>query len=223
MKALDCRIRTIQETLGTCPGDKDIYESFIASKAPEAADITEEISAYGVDVVAEKGKTIFLKDEEGHPFIWAYMIRGFLKQAAAACKQATGSKTAKSGLKAHKKRVDLNIFLPNSQRKLFWTNPDGSLVNMDEIGDCQRPLRADTAQGPRVSLANSETIPAGSILTFRLYVLDDALVDLVIEWLRYGCLNGLGQWRNSGKGSFVLEECTVSDRDFGDFLEGDFC
>ena len=222
MKVFDCKIRLLQECLGTCPGDKDIYESFIASKAPEAADISEEIACYGVDAVAEKGKTIFLKDEEGHPFIWSYMIRGFLKQAAAACKQATGSKTAKSGLKAHKRKIDLGIFLPNSQRRLYWANPDGSLVTLDEIGDCQRPLRADTAQGPRVSLANSETIPDGSVLSFRLYVTDDSLSDLVVEWLKYGCLNGLGQWRNSGKGSFVLEECTVTDRDFGDFLEGDY-
>ena len=222
MKQFDVKIHTIQEVLGTCPGDKEIFESFIASKAPDAATMEEEIAAYGADAVAEKGKTIFLKDEEGHPYIYSYMIRGFLKAAAGACKNATGSKTNKVKLSAHKKKVDQFIFIPNSQRKLFWTNPDGSLVTVDEIGDCQRPLRADTAQGPRVSLANSETIPAGSVLTFRLYVLDDALEDLVAEWLRYGCLNGLGQWRNSGKGSFVVDEMVITDRDFGDFQEGDF-
>lgn len=222
MKVFNVKIRLIQEVLGTNPGDKEVYDKYIASLAPDAASIEEEIAAFGVDSVAEKGKTIFLKDSEGHPFIFSYMIRGFLKSAAGACKNATGSKSAKAKLSAHKKKVDLGIFLPNSQRRLYWCNPDGSLVTLDEIGDCQRPLRADTAQGPRVSLANSETIPAGSTLTFRLYVVDDNLEELVEEWLRYGCLNGLGQWRNSGKGSFVVDELTVEDREFGDYYPGDF-
>ncbi len=29
---------------------------------------------------------------------------------------------------------------------------------------------------------------------------------LVREWLTYGRLRGLGQWRNSGKGRFTFEE-----------------
>ena len=222
MKLFEVKIRLLQESLGTNPGDKEIYESFVASKAPDSASMEEEIAAYGVDTVAEKGMTIFMKDDDGHPYIYNYMIRGFLKSAAGFCKQASGSKTNRMKLSAHKKKVDGLIFLPNSQRKLFWKNPDGSLVTLDEIGDCQRPLRADTAQGPRVSLANSETVPAGSILEFRMYVLDDSLAELVEEWLKYGCLNGLGQWRNSGKGSFVVEECVITDRDFGDYLPGDY-
>ena len=31
-------------------------------------------------------------------------------------------------------------------------------------------------------------------------------VEYVREWLDYGRLNGIGQWRNSGKGRFVWEE-----------------
>ena len=222
MKLFNVKIRLIQESLGTNPGDKEIYESFVASKAPDAATMEEEIANDGADAVAETGMTVFLKDEAGHPYIYNYMIRGFLKSAAGFCKMATGSKTYKAKLPAHKKKVDGLIFLPNSQRQLFWENPDGSLVDLNEIGDCQRPLRADTAQGPRVSLANSETVPAGSVLQFRMYVLDDALEDLVVEWLHYGCLNGLGQWRNSGKGSFVVEDLVIEDRAYGDFDEGDY-
>ena len=222
MKLFEVKTHLLQESLGTNPGDKEIYESFVASKAPTAASMEEEVAAFGADVVAEKGMTIFLKDEEGHPYIKGYMIRGFLKSAAYACKNATGSKTAKAKLAAYKKKIDLGIFLPNCQKNLYWKNPDGSLVTASQIGDCQRPLRADTAQGPRVSLANSETVPAGSILEFRLYVLDDSLAELVEEWLRYGCLNGLGQWRNSGKGSFIVDELNISDRDYGDFLPGDY-
>ena len=81
--------------------------------------------------------------------------------------------------------------------------PDG-----DEIGYCERPLRAQTAQGERVALAISEEVPAGSWLEFDVVCLDDGHVPAVLEWLDYGQLRGLGQWRNSGKGRFtyVIEE-----------------
>lgn len=221
MLLVNIKLHLIEEALGTCPGDKEIFESFIASKAPDSASLEEEISAYGADVVAQKGMTLFMKDENG-PFVWNYIIRGFLKSAAGFCKQATGSKTSRAKLTAHKKRVDGGIFIPQSQRRLYWMNPDGSNVTEEQMGTCQRPLRADTAQGPRVSLAASETIPAGSCLEFRLYVLDESLEPLVEEWFRYGCLNGLCQWRNSGKGAFVLDEFTTEERGFLDFLPGDY-
>lgn len=73
------------------------------------------------------------------------------------------------------------------------------------IGECQRPLRAQTAQGERVSLANSEEIPAGSTCEFEVLCMDDSHEKAVLEWLEYGQLRGIGQWRNSGKGRFSYE------------------
>ena len=55
-----------------------------------------------------------------------------------------------------------------------------------KIGDCQRPLRAQTAQGERVSLANSEEIPAGSTCEFEILLMDESLENAVLEWLDYG-------------------------------------
>lgn len=71
------------------------------------------------------------------------------------------------------------------------------------VRDCQRPLRAQTAQGERVSLANSEEIPAGSRCEFDVLCMDDSHEAAVREWLDYGALRGIGQWRNSGKGRFT--------------------
>jgi hypothetical protein len=59
-------------------------------------------------------------------------------------------------------------------------------------------------QGPRVSLCRSETLPAGTQFTFSIRLLSDSLLPLVLEWLAYGELRGLGQWRNSGKGRFTV-------------------
>ena len=75
-----------------------------------------------------------------------------------------------------------------------------------KLGNCQRPLRAETAQGPRVALANSETIPAGTSIECEVKCLDDGLEAIVEEWLNYGALRGIGQWRNSGKGRFSWEK-----------------
>lgn len=76
------------------------------------------------------------------------------------------------------------------------------------MGECQRPLRASTAQGERVALAHSETIPAGAVVEFTVQMLVDGHEKVVREWLDYGALRGLGQWRNSGKGRFKWEEIT---------------
>ena len=74
------------------------------------------------------------------------------------------------------------------------------------MGNCQRPLRASTAQGERIALAHSEAVPVGSFIEFEITLLDEAHEKAVVEWLDYGRLRGLGQWRNSGKGRFKWEE-----------------
>ena len=75
-----------------------------------------------------------------------------------------------------------------------------------EAGSSQRPLRAQTAQGKRISLANSETIPAVSSIEFTVTLFDEAHEKALLEWRDYGQLRGLGQWRNSGKGRFLCEQ-----------------
>lgn len=102
-----------------------------------------------------------------------------------------GSLSAK--LKAYKKIVDGLIFVTP---RMIPIEVNG------EIGHCERPLRAQTAQGERVALARSETVPPGSTITFEISCLKGDLQDVVDEWLDYGKLRGLGQWRNSGKGRF---------------------
>ena len=107
------------------------------------------------------------------------------------------SKTTKSSkIKAYKKIIDGLIF---ASPRMIPLEIEGG------IGNCQRPLRAQTAQGERVSLANSEELPAGTTAEFFVDLFDDAHEELVLEWLEYGKLRGLGQWRNSGKGRFEFD------------------
>lgn len=76
-------------------------------------------------------------------------------------------------------------------------------VNFDgQVGSCQRPLRAQTAQGERIAIANSETVPAGAYIDVEIVLLNSEYEAAVIEWLEYGALRGIGCWRNASKGRF---------------------
>lgn len=81
--------------------------------------------------------------------------------------------------------------------------PNTGFPNGGELGVLERPLRAATAQGERVTLARSDTVPAGSTLVFTINVLGGSISEeLLREWLDYGENRGLGQWRNAGYGRF---------------------
>ena len=195
MKEIKAKITFTEELLGTASSDPEVHKTYIASKAPNAPKLEEEVEALGVDNIAEKSMTIFPRDKDGNPILWDYQIKGFFKDSCSALRKVTG--TASSKIKAYKKEIDGLIFVFPREIKI---NLNG------EIGICERPLRAQTAQGERVALASSETVPAGSSAKITIRCLSDAHEKAVREWLDYGQLKGLGQWRNSGKGRFSWEE-----------------
>lgn len=207
MKTMKVRLTFVEPVLGTSPANEDIYREFIASKAPvdERINIEDEVAALGVDEVVEKGMTIFPKLDDGTPFVYDYQLKGFFKGAASALRQIPGSRSSK--VKAYKKKVDQLIFVTPRQIPVLLSGPTDT---------CQRPLRASTPQGERVSLAMSEEIPAGSVLEFSVVMLNDDDEKLVREWLNYGILHGFGQWRNSGKGRFTWECLGVENVDLTD-------
>ncbi len=195
MTELRVRLTFTEEVLGTASGNPDIHGEYIASKAPNPKSMAEEIEAIGEEAVKEKGMTVFSRNKEGIPILWDYQIKGFFKDTCSALRKVTGSQSSK--IKAFKKEIDGLIFIKEREIPYHF---DG------KTGECQRPLRASTAQGERVSIANSETIPAGAFVEFTVLMLTDTHEKAVREWLDYGILRGLGQWRNSGKGRFVWEE-----------------
>ena len=206
MEKIKVRITLTEGMLGTSPSNEDIYRDFIGSKAPDAATIEDEVAAIGADGVIEKGMTVFPKDEDGNPFLYDYQIKGFFKDACSMLSRLTerdpetGKKKKavnESGkLTAYKKVIDGMIFPQPRQIPIVF---DG------EIGVCQRPLRAQTAQGERVALSMSEEVPAGATMEFDIVCLSAEHIPAVKEWLDYGALRGIGQWRNSGKGRFTWE------------------
>ena len=198
IKTIKVRCTFTEELLGTASANPELHADYIASKAPDAKKMKEEIESIGVEGVEEKQKTIFPVDEDGRPFLWDYQIKGFFKGACGFLHDNKETEAAK--IKNYKKRIDGGLMI--EPRRVYLQFP-GDVI---DIGSCQRPLRAQTMKGERVALANSETAPAGTVIDFDVVLLIPGLEDFVYEALDYGHYSGMGQWRNSGKGRFEWDE-----------------
>lgn len=205
MKTIFVKAKLLEAMLGTSPADKEIYSSYIGSNAPDAQTLEEEIAALGADNVAEKGMTVFPRTDDGAPFIYDYQIKGFFKDSCKMLSKLSKEKDAKGKKKPVNESSKLRSYKQDIDGLIFVSPREIPIIFDGEIGVCQRPLRASTPMGERVALASSEEVPAGATIEFEVTCLDDDHVAAVLEWLDYGRMRGLGQWRNSGKGRFEYE------------------
>mgnify|MGYP001617054869 CR=1 FL=1 len=194
--------------LGGAPKNPKVFETYLAGRAakrmtPEgrvSAEALSELMAEEAGALPEgdeKGWTGFYSDDKGM-FLWDNQIKGFIKEAAAILKNALGEGESISAL-----RSKLDNFLYVFPRRI---RPVGAVV-MEPL---ERPLRAMTMQGPRVSLIRSDQIAAGASVSFELEVLHVVQKgkvvisqELIEEILSFGRLKGLGQWRNGSFGRFT--------------------
>ena len=144
MRTIEVTVTYIDELLGTASADPDIHARFIASKAPDAPSREDEVAALGAEAVEERSMTVFPRTDDGRPFTYDYQWKGFFKDSCGMLRRA--DKTRSKSLKAYKKEIDGLVFV--SPRHIPLVLPEGAT-----IGECQRPLRAQTAQGERVALA----------------------------------------------------------------------
>ena len=191
MEIYQIKLTFLEPILGTVPKDPDIYKSYIADKAAlNDEELAEELAT--VERIEEKGWTGFHK-LNGLPVIYNYAIKGFFKDA---CSMLTRTKDSESGkVRAFKKIIDGLVFI--EPRQIYLVLPDNA-----KIGVLERPLRAQTAQGERVTLARSDTCPTGTTMEFTIKILGQVSEKLLREWLDYGSFRGLGQWRNADYGKF---------------------
>lgn len=199
MEKLEVTIKGKQPILGSVSLDKEIFTKYIASKAKDNEKEKANADVENVIDGAEK-TTGFYRDSKGRPIIKAYQIKGFMKESCKALKDQLGICSCVS-------KIDNFVFFVEDNIN-FKCN--GKVVK-DITGYLERPLRGETAQGPRVSLAKSERIDDWE-LTFTIKVLENKktaksvalTMDVVKEILSYGELKGLLQWRNAGYGSFEI-------------------
>ena len=207
MTTLNVRLTFTESILGTLPGNEEIYRDFIASKAPNEATEEEEVEALSLNEQLDKAMTGFPRTEDGRPFLYDYQIKGFFKDACSMLSRLTGKdpETGKK-LKAVNESGKLTAYKKIIDGLIFPAPREIPITFSGDIGICQRPLRAQTAQGERIALAMSEEIPAGATIEFSIKCLDENHIPAVKEWLNYGELRGIGQWRNASHGRFVWEE-----------------
>lgn len=182
--------------LGAVPKDKDIYASYIATRAAKRDDLSpeqledvmdEEINS--VEHLEEKGWTGF--HTLNGPFLYEYVLKGFFKDACGMLRRVPGTRSKK--ITAYKKIIDGLVFV--HPRRIY-------LDLSDDLFVIERPLRGQTAQGERVALARSDAAPAGTMIEFTVSVLGQVIREDLEEWLDYGSLRGLGAWRNASWGRF---------------------
>ena len=207
METVKAKLIFTEPVLGTLAGEKEVAKEFIASKHPQGEQADEVEVIENIEETLEKSSTIFPRDENGNPFVWDYQIKGFFKDACLAM-ISTGTLTQEALKKVgltkymHKRTIDQLVF--PKPRKILFQLPDG--IDPAKLEFCERPLRAQTMKGERIALARSEMIPAGTIIEFEVLLLNKNLEDFIKQWLTYGQLRGLGQWRNSGMGRFDWSE-----------------
>jgi len=185
-----------EDILGSMPKSKELATNFVLKKGLDKGAISEaqfEEEANTLQDMQERGYTGFRQDDKG-VYFRDYAIKGFLKAAALALKTEHMVKNAGSKISQH-------VFV--FPRDIHFKTGNGEIVVQPE-GICERPLRAQTMQGPRVSLAKSDVVKAGSTLEFDIEVVasSEFSEETLHTLLGYGKYSGLGQWRNAGYGRF---------------------
>ena len=200
MKTTKYKATFTEGLLATKPNDETIHETYVAAKREDGVskdELDAEKQALAEVERLEKGTTIFHRNSDGKPIVWDYQIKGFLKDAIKALRRDPESACAK--LKNYKGVIDGSVFI--KPRQIVLNIPEGK-----EIGTCQRPLRAQTMQGERVALAQSEEAPAGTTIEFSVLTLAPGLEKALAECWEYAQLRFMGAWRNSGKGTAEIVE-----------------
>ena len=197
------RIKGTDTLLGSSPANKEVFTEFLVGKTKTPEEKQAALAdVENIDENLEKGTTVFYRNNNGL-ILKGYQVKGFLKSAAKALKDQLN-------LKSYLSKVDTYVFVMEKDIPIMRdgeqiTEPDGFL---------ERPQRCETAQGPRISLAKSEEVQAPWYIDVTIRVVENTKtaksatidMDMIKDFLDYGALSGLLQWRNAGHGTFEYEE-----------------
>jgi hypothetical protein len=203
-----------EQVLGTRPVEKDILKKYLAEKRPEGLDKDELETLPDIETELQEGSTLFAQEPDGTRFIYDYCFKGLFKEACGVLRRITV--TESHGLTSYKQQIGGMAFVyPRHVRLVL---PEGYEPPSLEEGEKEaedtkairvpylvRPIRCETPQGPRVAIGRSEALPTGSSCEILVRLLDGEWEDMLREWLSFGGIHGMCQWRSGGYGSFTHE------------------
>jgi hypothetical protein len=143
----------IEPILGSTP-EHDAYKTYVAQQAIDNGKYVSDEMQTLVD--QPRGHTNFHR-EGNKPVLYDYVLKGYLKEACTALRRIDGTLSKK--MTAHKTKIDSLVMVYPRRIALQLRKP---------TYDFSRPLRADTAQGPRVTLVSSTTAAAAQLIAFYL-------------------------------------------------------
>lgn len=183
------------------------------------------------EVVDGNGKPPARIISSGRLYTYDYTVRGFLKEGGDALRKigAHDVKGTKSKIDQFVFVVPRRIFFLDAKpHKCGPTSMGGcghpptpadvlraAGIKNDGLPLCyyihkahdilERPLRAETAMGPRVTLTRSDVLNPGTKLVFTLKVIwPDVFTEEVLrQFMERGELVGYGQWRTGSYGRFT--------------------
>jgi hypothetical protein len=219
MKIYTLHVKLTEPMLASSPADPEVYKRFIIERKKkeienartlegETTKPLEELTADELETLSSGGRemsgwSVFHKDACGI-FLFDYHVRGFMKAGAEAM-------MGKAGMSAYRSKIDKWLFV--FPRRIYLRDAAGK--NIPEAhGTLERPLRAMTMQGPRISLKRSDYVNEGTNFQCEVRVLDlgekEFTVARLQEWVSYGQYSGFGEWRTGSYGRF---EATLVEPD----------
>lgn len=209
--------------------ESDLYATTDALFTPLCDRLDERTTTDPEKAAKKDGKPIIAR--KGRLFTFDYTIRGFLKESANALRQIEAH-----DIRGVKSKIDQFVFV--FPRRIYFERPSERWHKAGPVamGGCgwvgwydsnngmcchyvhepdgclERPLRAETAMGPRVALARSDYLDPGTLLRFDLKVLLPKVFteEFLALCFERGLLLGWGQWRTGGYGRFEFQLTTDS-------------
>lgn len=206
---LERELRAGRRPVPVVAGDEGMLAK---ATAEEAEALAEERVAGSTGDEGQEGNELAVTGFSSDPatgrlHLWDFQLMGYLKSVAQtlAVKIPGQRVEAVSALTQIQRLVW--VFGADSEdpmeRRLYLTR-DGEFLTEPEPELMDRPLRAMTAQGERVSIAISEQLHPPCQCRARIVLLRGCKLktEQLEEVLAYGMFQGLGQWRSGGWGRF---------------------
>jgi len=204
-------LRAYQERVGKRDPLPDNIQDLLAY-SKEVSDEYEMLLAKG----ETQKSTVFMRDETGHAILSTHMFIGNFKENLKSIVN-----NSEKGSMAIKSKVATGEIMSTDVKVVEdFVKPTFDLVRKPN-GDpdiTERPIRFDRMGKTMTAIAMSEYLPVGTEVEFTLRIrAGSPFLEVLPELLEMGKLNGIGQWRGSGKkGIFMhkVEDCEDPGHDW---------